>query len=78
MPEPAGKILTAKEKKISAEIEETKGPVTYQCVGCGESYEKKPLKCTKCGGGVTEPVRLEAAAAQHAKHQNKTASAECL
>lgn len=53
----------------SEKIEQLKGPVTYMCSQCGESYEKNPKICRKCDSGAIEPVRLQAAMASHAQHQ---------
>ena len=59
------------EVTTNEKIEDLKGPVTYMCKGCGAGYEEKRLQCEKCGSCAIEPVRLAAAAASPAHHQNK-------
>lgn len=60
--------LCGLQEPAGNEIEQLKGPVTYMCSRCGESYDQKPNICIKCDSCAIEEVRLDAAKAAQARH----------
>ena len=64
--------LEAAAEKVRVEtderIERLKGPVAYECAGCGADYNHEPERCAKCGGYSFSTHKPAAAAAYGARH----------